>query len=91
MMPDFGGLDSRRARRQASEYSTEQHHGRAERAERHIIATPKRAWSLLCAAQISLEKFKAAGMRCAENLALPSFFHIPASARLSPVALVAII
>jgi hypothetical protein len=91
MMPDFGGLDSRRARRQASEYSTEQHFGRAERAERHIIATPKRTRNLLCAAQISLEKFKAAGTQPQKTSRFRDFSIFPHRQGTSPIVLIAIV
>jgi hypothetical protein len=61
------------------------------RKEPNVTLLPRRnrAWNLLCAAKISLEEFKAAGTRRAENLALPSFFHFPALARPPFTALIA--
>jgi hypothetical protein len=50
-MPDFCGVDSRPVRRQAREYSMEQQFARAERPERHIIATAKNDVALLCSAK----------------------------------------
>jgi hypothetical protein len=67
MMPDFGGLDSRRARRQAREYSIEQAPRRAERAERHIIATAK-FWPNYCAVQKSVWSDSRSGRSNADKI-----------------------